>query len=128
MFGLAQSPFILLFLLIFLLYSSSFFQFKNNSQTNINKMENSKQPIYPCIMQQVGDNDYRLHRDSDAREHRIPMMGLTKREHFASIAMQGLLAGHAIDEKFSSGVDTVAKFAIEYADELLKQLAEGKTS
>ena len=46
-------------------------------------MENSKQPIYPCMMQQVGEQSYRLHKDGDAKEHRIHMQGLTKREHFA---------------------------------------------
>ena len=60
---------------------------------------------------------------SKASKIRGSQNGLTKREYFAGLAMQGLLSGHAI-EKYSSGVNTVAKFAIEYADELLKQLGE----
>ena len=44
--------------------------------------------------------------------------GLTKREHFAGLAMQGLLANpDYTDEKLR-----VTIYAVELADELLKQL------
>ena len=50
---------------------------------------------------------------------RIGDSGLTKREHFAAIAMQGLLAAGSYDkatEKHTSGV------AVRHADALLKAL------
>ena len=44
--------------------------------------------------------------------------GLTKREYFAGLAMKGILA--TTDSK--PNYDIVAKWSIEQADELLKQL------
>ena len=47
-------------------------------------------------------------------------MGLTKREWFAGMALQGLLACHIV-----FGTDEeLAKFAVDHADALLKHLAE----
>ena len=43
--------------------------------------------------------------------------GLTKREHFAGLAMQGLLAGGVYSE-----VSDCIKECIEYTDALLKEL------
>lgn len=76
-------------------------------------MKNSDKSIFPFKVNRTLETEAAV---------KIYSSGLTKREYFASMAMQGLLSGNAIDEKFSSGVDTVAKFAIEYTDELLKQL------
>ena len=67
----------------------------------INDMENKNKPAYP-----VSDNNY-------------SGVGLTKREYFAGLAMQGLLATSrnlSIDSKWLS------EASIKYADELLKQL------
>lgn len=52
-------------------------------------------------------------------------MGLTKREHFAGLALQGLLAGVWADPH----VDTfepknAADLAVEYADALIERLAQ----
>lgn len=46
------------------------------------------------------------------------VMGLTKREYFAGLAMQGLLA----DSEVNAGSELVAIVAIEYADALLAAL------
>jgi hypothetical protein len=43
--------------------------------------------------------------------------GLTKREHFAGLAMQGLLAHYG-----KRGGDECASYAVEYANALLKAL------
>jgi hypothetical protein len=69
-------------------------------------MENSKQAAYPFY---ATDNEGRT----------VQNEGLTKREYFAGLAMQGMCAqfGHGKPEDY-------AKRAIEYADELLKQLAK----
>ena len=54
-------------------------------------------------------------------------LGLTKREYFAGLAMQGLIS--SFTEKASYGgwgteMKETIKCAIDYADELLKQLEE----
>jgi hypothetical protein len=53
-------------------------------------------------------------------------VGLTKREHFAGLAMQGLC--HAIDSQgtWAHDAETVADAAVTYADALLAQLDKGK--
>ena len=63
-------------------------------------MENGKQPISPV----ESDNDF--------------LFGLTKREYFAGLAMQGLLSN---PERIGTA-DKYAEISIEFADELLKQL------
>ena len=47
--------------------------------------------------------------------------GLTKREYFAAMALQGLIAS---DKIASTDIYTAAEYAIGFADELLKQLGE----
>lgn len=51
--------------------------------------------------------------------------GLTKREYFAGLAMQGILAANPECLHGNIGIavaDEVASFAVDYADELLTQL------
>jgi hypothetical protein len=51
--------------------------------------------------------------------------GLTKREYFAAMAMQGIIAGHFADTVPHCDRDagsTVAHFAVLYADALLAEL------
>lgn len=51
-------------------------------------------------------------------------MGLTKREHFAGLAMQGLLSGP--DEGLAQAhiIPQVARLSVQYADALLAELAK----
>ena len=52
-----------------------------------------------------------------------PQEGLTKREYFAGLAMQGLLRNHLmIDTMNEYSKDWISKHSILIADELLKQL------
>ena len=44
--------------------------------------------------------------------------GLTKREYFAGLAMQGILSKHGIGQYY----DKVAEEAVKYADALLEEL------
>jgi len=44
--------------------------------------------------------------------------GLTKREYFAGLAMQGILSNHGVHSD-------IAKWAVEQADSLLKELELG---
>jgi hypothetical protein len=57
--------------------------------------------------------------DIDINGHKTYSLGLTKREYFAALAMQGLLANdyHEVD------LEDLVSRAIEYSDELIKQLA-----
>lgn len=50
----------------------------------------------------------------------VNLGGLSKRELFAAMAMQGCLAAH--DDVFEPS--TLAKDAVEYADALIKELAK----
>ena len=57
--------------------------------------------------------------------------GLTKREYFAGLAMQGMLANDKTSEMVwdngnpdKSSTEQVVSMAVEFADELLKQLGE----
>jgi hypothetical protein len=52
-------------------------------------------------------------------ETNVPQWGLTKREHFAAMAMQGLLANYS---NRGMNIDTIAKQAVNAADELINAL------
>lgn len=77
-------------------------------------MNNSEMPAMPLglVVTESGDM-----YGGDASE-----MGLTKREHFAGLAMQGLC--HAIDSQGTWAHDaaTVAEAAVRYAVALLAEL------
>lgn len=49
--------------------------------------------------------------------------GMTKREQFAAMAMQGLLAKHGDDDY---QCDQIASYAVAHADALLKELERTK--
>ncbi len=74
-------------------------------------MENGKNLIHSWNVNEFGDGNYR---------------GLTKREYFAGLAMQGLLSLY--DNGINSivpnvpNVEYMAKLAVTASDELLKQL------
>lgn len=68
-------------------------------------MKNSEQPAYPLKEPLTSDT-----------------LGLTKREYFAGLAMQGLLSAFARD----MGEVKLASEAIIYADALLNQLETPK--
>lgn len=93
-------------------------------------MENKDQPIAPIIMQQIGKDSYRLNKAGDPIEHNVFCHGLTKREHFAGLAFQAMIANPALLEVVT-GSDIIkgdfkTKVAVkccEWADELLKQLS-----
>ena len=85
-------------------------------------MKNADKPIYPTTSQKINGTEF--------FEYNLPnkekqYSGLTKREYFAGLAMQGLIS--SFTEKASYGgwgteMKETIKCAIDYADELLKQL------
>lgn len=79
-------------------------------------MKNSEQPIIPFI-------------SSNGTPYDANHLGLTKREYFAGLAMQGILsqytemaANGASTEHFGGMQMNIAIEAVNLADELLKQL------
>jgi hypothetical protein len=90
-------------------------------------MNNGDKPAYP-VECQYGEGKITGVRTG---EYSGMSPGLTKREMFAMAAMQGLLAGHS--EYFHGNGPVmvpveVVKYAVIYADELLKQLDHGSNS
>lgn len=89
-------------------------------------MKNSDKPIHP-----IKYSDGTLMKDSNDAEHFLKysgaLTGLSKREYFAGLAMQGLIAGRwACPDNVSNDPETISKFAVIHADDLLKQLEEIK--
>ena len=77
-------------------------------------MKNADKPTYPLEFKK--EDSYNTEGWSN---------GLTKREHYAGLAMQGLIAGRwACPDNVPNDVITIVKEAVLHADELLKQLEE----
>ncbi len=74
-------------------------------------MKNADKPINPVLTQSPS-----LQNDTS--------LGLTKREHYAGLALQGIIAGRK-DELYKIKNETIkiyVELSIKSADELLKQL------
>ena len=54
------------------------------------------------------------------------VVGITKREHFAALALQGLLSDDDTVERFRRFNLTAADFAVQAADELIEALNKGQ--
>ncbi|MDV3706644.1 hypothetical protein CMU55_19260 [Elizabethkingia anophelis] len=77
-------------------------------------MKNANEPISPVLTQSAS-----LQNETS--------LGLTKREYFAGLAMQGLIAGRwACPDNVPNDVETITREALLHADELLKQLENKK--
>lgn len=75
-------------------------------------MKNENQPIYPDPMRGAEQSF------SNQSPHELPM-GLTKREYFAGLAMQGTMTS-------SYSVNMIAEIAVKMADALLAELEKTK--
>lgn len=65
--------------------------------------------------------------EGDKVETFYAFTGLTKREYFAAIAMQGMLSNsldtnNGVEPYSVMGYEKICKYAVDCADELLKQL------
>ena len=69
-------------------------------------MKNADKPINPVLTQNPS------------------LIGLTKREHYAGLAMQGLLAlpDKGTYGSFDEAIERICEVSVKFADELLKQL------
>ena len=84
-------------------------------------MKNADKPINPI---KGADNIFYTEQDLSFIKQVKPFIGLTKREYFAGLAMQGLIS--SCDWNFTTFnkdlIEATSKNAIDLADELLKQL------
>lgn len=86
-----------------------------SGKINQNKMKNGKEPITPCTIQgRQGWGDKPTISDRE-------VYGLTKREYFAGLAMQGILSNPEFN---NLDIENSAVLAVNQADELLKQLGK----
>jgi hypothetical protein len=84
-------------------------------------MEKKDMPAFPqscCI------NENGVYLATDANAHDEQVIGLTKREYFAAMALQGLLANPHPDV---INLEDHARAAALHADDLLNELSKPKT-
>lgn len=89
-------------------------------------MENGKLPIYP----HVNDEGYSTARLMPNNEF-VSLDGLTKREHFAAMAMQGFLSNSMYSKILQGNNDEpvpsyLAELSVNIADALLAELEKSK--
>ena len=70
----------------------------------------------------MGNNKQTIANDSIHNSEQGVQDGLTKREYFAGLAMQGLCANYLRENITGWDVNTYAKESVELADALLKEL------
>ncbi len=79
--------------------------------------ENGNKPAYPILTNRIdgltGSSEIELNAE-----------GMTKREYFAAMAMQGWLSSFGEDQL--AGPEGVAKFSVKCADALISELAKEK--
>lgn len=88
---------------------------------------NGNDPINTVTMRQTGDDEFRLATEKDIREGiwLSARGGLTKREYFAALAIQGILVeSKSLDTK---NLKTMAGIAVETADALIEALNKEAT-
>jgi hypothetical protein len=79
-----------------------------------NEMKNANQPAMPTIYADMAQNGQ--------REIYCAEIGLTKREHFAAMAMQGILANSNYSAPRKAKLSGMANDAVAAADWLLAEL------
>lgn len=89
---------------------------------------NGNDPINTVTMRQTGDDEYRLATERDIREGiwLSARGGLTKREYFAALAMQGMLSAGDGDFSFDHHI-RIAKLSVAHADTLIDALNKEAT-
>ena len=86
-------------------------------------MKNSDKPINPSTSIKISDTEFfEYNLPNKERQY----SGLTKREHYAGLAMQGLLAlpDKGTYGSFDEAIEWMCEVSVKFADELLKQLEE----
>jgi hypothetical protein len=91
------------------------------------KWKNSEKPIYPLQHEGFPSVDRYVEQDEGM------LAGLTKREHFAGLALQGLLSTLSADSYLEfapniKNVEYVAQLSVLAADKLLEELENQTTN
>jgi hypothetical protein len=73
---------------------------------------------------QPSDNIYPLYNRETPEQWRITN-GMTKREHFAGLAMQGLIAHYGYGEAPVGNAQEIGHWAVQLADALIRELNQG---
>ena len=84
-------------------------------------MKNADKPINPSTSIKISDTEFfEYNLPNKERQY----SGLTKREHYTGLAMQGLLAlpDKGTFGSFDEAIERICEVSIKFADELLKQL------
>ena len=84
-------------------------------------MKNADKPINPSTSIKISDTEFfEYNLPNQERQY----SGLTKREHYAGLAMQGLLAlpDKGTFGSFDEAIEWMCEVSVKFADELLKQL------
>lgn len=84
-------------------------------------MKNANMPAMPVSARKV----YEIHTN-DADGYTSASAGLTKREYFAGLAMQGLTTACGEDGQWSHNPEIAADAAVAYADALLAELEKAQ--
>jgi hypothetical protein len=94
---------------------------------------NGNESISPLVYRQTGDQESRIAQPGDLQDMKnqhllIPTTGLTKREYFAAMAMQGIIARPDRSNFYVTNGDyldyaSIAKDAVGCADALLTALS-----
>ena len=84
-------------------------------------MNNADKPINPSTSIKISDTEF-FEYNLPTKERQYS--GLTKREHYAGLAMQGLLAlpDKGTYNSFDEAIERICEVSVKFADELLKQL------
>ncbi|MDV3685301.1 hypothetical protein CMU45_02765 [Elizabethkingia anophelis] len=87
-------------------------------------MKNADKPIYPAVAEIINETEF---TEYNLPHRQMQLSGLSKREYFAGLAMQGLIAGRwACPDNVPNDVETITREALLHADEILKQLENTK--
>lgn len=89
-------------------------------------MTNGNDPITQTIFRQTGKDSYRPATEKEIKEgiYLVHKEGLTKREYFAAMAMQGLLSNYFEHGMYgnSPSYPMVEESAVKCADQLISEL------
>ncbi len=82
-------------------------------------MKNGEQPINPQMYTQVSETDFQPLKDGQKTGHERKFSGLTKREYFAAMAMQGFISNPNYDGAVG---EVIISRCVQFANRLLKEL------
>jgi hypothetical protein len=88
-------------------------------------MSRADEPAYPAVFRNDGDlNVSAPTGEVIAPGNYLHMVGLSVREHFAAMAMQGLIASDRKPPAETIGEEWRALWAVKHADALIAELAK----